>query len=338
MPNVSTVFARSVRKIAKAAARHGNSRDLLRSVGLDRDTIDHPSFRIPYADMMLLSEHAARLTRDDAFGLHVGEQVEMREYGVIGEAISTSPTLGDALRTLARYLPIWTDVGIFSLQVERGVGEFRWEYSDRSLPDSRHDCEISMATLARFANFSNDKRPREVWFQHARPKDMSEYARLFRAPVYFRMPANTMVLDHCVLDSPLKSADRNAHTANIEKAELLLSNAGEKVSFAQCVLSFIRQELENGAIDLNSAAQRLGVSRRTLQRRLDHESVSYRQLVRQARRELSRFLLCGDRQTATDTAYALGYSDSSAFQHAFHKWHGIPPGEYKDRMSGPLEK
>jgi hypothetical protein len=72
MSNVPTVVARSVGKIANSVARSGGGDHLLRTVGLDREAIDDPALRIPYADMMMLSEHAARMTNDAAFGLHVG--------------------------------------------------------------------------------------------------------------------------------------------------------------------------------------------------------------------------------------------------------------------------
>ena len=331
MSTVPTVFARSARKIAKAVAVRGNPRHLLRTVGLDDDAIDDPSLRIPYADVMILAEHAAKMTSDPAFGLHVGERLDMREYGVIGDSIVTSATLGEALRSLVRYLPIWTNVGAFSLEVEGRVAHFQWEFSDRSLPEPRHDCEMTLATLIRFNNSSvaSHCQPREVWFQHAKPQDTTEHARIFRAPVRFGMPTNALLLDKCLLDIPLRTADPDAHTVITQAAEQLLAKAGGEASFSQCVLTFIRRELSGGKFNLEAAARYLGVSRRTLQRRLDQESCSYRQLAQQARRDLSQYLLCGTHGTATETAYALGYSEPSAFQRAFHKWHGMPPGAYR---------
>jgi AraC-like DNA-binding protein len=331
MSNVPVVFARSLRKIAKGVAARANARHLLRTVGLDRDAINDASLRIPYSDLMLLSLHAASATKDAAFGLHVGEQVEMREYGVIGQAMLTSSTLGQSLRTLVRYLPIWTDVGAFSLEIDGSVAHFGWAYSHRSLPEARQDCEMSFATVAGLRRLTNGAnwRLREVWFQHAKPKDTSEHVRIFGAPLHFGMPANTILLDRPFLDVPLTTANPELHAASTAEADKLLTEVGAEPSFSQCVLSFVRQELMDGRIDLQSAARRLGVSRRTLQRKLEGEDCSYRQLVQQARQELSQYLLRDTHHTATDTAYALGYSEPSAFQHAFHKWHGIPPGAYR---------
>jgi AraC-like DNA-binding protein len=330
MSSVPTVVARSVAKIARFAAPSGNSDRLLRTVGLDRDAVGDPALRIPYANLMLLSEHAARTTRDTAFGLHVGERVDHREYGVVGRTLLTSPTLGEALRSLERYLPIWTDVGFFKLVADGPTVQFQWRYSSGSLPESRHDSEMSMATVMGLNRLSTASwTPKEVWFQHARPADATEYTRIFRAPVRFRMPVTALLLDATILDLPLKTALPHVHRQMMEKAERLLPNGPEEVPISQSVLTFIRQNLQSGEFGLEAAARHLSLSRRSLQRKLLEESCSYRELVQQARQDLSQFLLLESPTTATAAAYALGYSEPSVFQRAFHRWYGKPPGEYR---------
>lgn len=332
MPTVPTVCALSLRKIVDAAGRRVDARRLLRSVGLEREAIEDPSLKVPYADMMMLYEHAARAIRDSAFGLHVAEQVDMREYGLNGELQITSSTVGEALRSLVRYLPIWTDVGAFSLDLDRRVAQLQWQFFGKSLPEPHQDCENSLATAAKFvlSSIGDRYRLREVWFQHSKPKDITEHKRIFRAPVHFGMPTNALLLDIELLDVPLPNANPEAHALMVETAERLLCAPRKESGFSQCVASFIRQQLNlGGAFELEAAARYFGVSRRSLQRKLEQESCSYRQLVQQARQDLSQYLLRGNQQTAAETAYVLGYSEPSAFQRAFRKWQGMPPGAYR---------
>lgn len=326
-----TVFARSVRKIAEAVAPRGNVGHLLQAVGLDHEALRDPLLRIPYADMMLLSELAARMTKDVAFGLHVGEQVEQNSYGIVGYSVVSSRTLGEALRTLERYLPIWTNVGAFKLDVEGSVAHFQWKYSNCPLPEPRHDVEMSMATVVRFNRLSDGAawKPREVWFAHAKPKDVSEHARIFRAPVRFGMPANALLLCSSSLSTPLRDANPVAHQVITEAADQLLAADPGNANLTQSVLSFIRQRLCSGDFGLQDASRHLGLSRRTLQRKLRQETSSHRLLVEQARRDLSRCLLLGSEATATEAAYALGFSDPAAFHHAFQRWHGMAPQAYR---------
>ncbi|MGA9569124.1 MAG: AraC family transcriptional regulator, partial [Candidatus Acidiferrales bacterium] len=259
-----------MRKIADAVAPRANARHLLKAVGLDRDALRDPLLRIPYGDMMMLSELGSRMTKDVAFGLHVGEHVEQNSYGIVGCSVVSSATLGDALRTLERYLPIWTNVGKFKLDVEQSVAHFQWKYSDGSLPEPRHDVEMSMATVVRFNRLSGGAawRPREVWFAHPKPKDVSEHARIFRAPVRFGMPVNSLLLDSTLLNLPMRGANLLVHEVITAAAEQLLAVDPGNANLTQSVLSFIRQRLCSGDFSLREASRHLGLSRRTLQRKL----------------------------------------------------------------------
>jgi AraC-like DNA-binding protein len=335
MSSAPMVFARSVRKIADAATLHGDTRLLLRSVGLDREALDEPDLRIPYSDMMMLSEHAARMTKDAAFGLHVGEAEQPESYGVVGHSILTSSTLGEALRCQTRYLPIWTNVGNFKLSAEPHVARFQWDYSAASLPESQHDCEISIATVTQFIRLltSPNWKPREVWFQHSKPKDTTEHARIFGAPVRFRAPTNALLFDSRLLSAPIRSANPHAHEVITAAADELLERGPDAQSFSQIVLSVIRQKMSSVDFGLDAVSGRLGMSRRTLQRRLRQESNSHRGLVQQARQELSRFLLSCTDVTTVEAGYALGFSEPSAFYHAFQEWFGISPRAYRRAAS-----
>lgn len=334
-PAVPTVAARSLAKIASCAASAANADRLLKTVGLDREAVRGPDVRVPFADMMMLSERAASMTKDAAFGLHVGERVPESEYGLLGTLVLSSSSLREALECLIRFSPIWTTGGVFRLDVEGSVAHFQWEYARTSLPESRHDCEMSMATMMRLNRLTTNGHwwPEEVWFQHAKPKDTSEHARIFRAPVRFGMPMNALLLDRRVLDLPLRTPQPRLHHEIAQTAEQLLPGAGSVVSFSRCVLSFIRQNLVSGSLELEAAARALGFSRRSFQRRLRQEETSYRCLIEQARRGLAEYLLLDSEITSTAAAYALGYSEHSVFHRAFRRWHGEPPGSYRSHWS-----
>ena len=330
---VPTVTAQAVAKIADSVVPRRNADRLLKTVGLDREAVVNPAIRIPYADMMLLAERAAITTRDAAFGLHVGERVPETEYGLVGKLLLTSASLHMALSCLIRYMPIRTNVGVFKLELEGGIAHLQWEYSRASLPNPRHDCEMSMATVMRLNRLTSNQRwwPREVWFRHAKPKDTSEHARIFRAPVHFGMPANALLIDRSALELPFKTARSRPYRLAAETAEHLLAEAACDTDISQRVASFIRRNLGHGQGGLEAAANALGLSRRSLQRRLREESSSYRHLIQQVRRDLAEYLLLETEITATATAEALGYSEHSAFHRTFRKWHGAAPGLYRQQ-------
>jgi AraC-like DNA-binding protein len=331
MASVPTVFARSVRKIVRAVGPRKRARRLLKEVGLDSEAIEDATLRIPYSDMMRLTERAASATNDSAFGLHVGESTEQKEYGLVGYTVITSATLGDALRTLARYVPIWTNVGMFQLDVDGSTAIFQWKYSPSSLPESRHDCEMTMAAVARFDLLSEGAgwKPRQVWFQHKKPGDAREHARIFRAPVRFGMPMNALLLESRVLSLPLINADACVHNVLTAEAERVLAKGYDDGSIAQRVASFVRDRLGEGEVGLEAASREFGVGERTLQRRLKLESSSYRDVVTRTRRDLASRLLLNTDSTPGEIASALGFCEPSVFYRAFQKWYGMPPQAYR---------
>ena len=281
----------------------------------------------------MLSELASRMTRDVAFGLHVGEHVEQNSYGIVGYSVVSSATLGEALRSLERYLPIWTNVGAFKLEVEPTVAHFQWKYSNGPLPEPRHDVEMTMAAVARFNRLSEGAawKPREVWFAHPKPKDVSEHARIFRAPVRFDMPVTSLLLDSTLLNLPMRGANSVAHQV-ITAASRRASRDGSREGQSHAE----RPQLHSPAL-----VQRRFQSARNfplLGPQPPHPATKiaarnlplHRLLVEQARRDLSLCLLLGSHATATEVAYALGFSDPTAFHHAFHRWHGMSPRAYRD--------
>ena len=98
-----TILVRSVSKIIDAAAACGvEPEELYRAVELEPAVLTDPDNRIPFAQLVALYQHAADLTGDDAFGLHVGERVDPRLFDVLGYMVVNSPTLGEALSRLVR--------------------------------------------------------------------------------------------------------------------------------------------------------------------------------------------------------------------------------------------
>jgi AraC-like DNA-binding protein len=190
---------------------------------------------------------------------------------------------------------------------------------------------MSMATVTQFIRLltSANWNPREVWFQHQKPKDTTEHARIFGAPTRFRAPTNALLFDSRLLSAPIRSANPYAHQVITVAAEQLLARGPDAQSFSQIVLSLIRQKMSSAEFGLDAVSGHLGMSRRTLQRRLRREACSHRKLVQQARQELSRFLLSSTGVTTVEAAYALGFSEPSAFYHTFQEWFGVSLRAYR---------
>ena len=98
------------------------------------------------------------------------------------------------------------------------------------------------------------------------------------------------------------------------------------------VCAEIARRLPQGEPRRQDVAAGLGLAERTLQRRLQQESVSFQSLLDRTRRELAQQYLAEDRHTLTDVADMLGFVDSSNFFRACKRWFGLPPAQYRARI------
>jgi AraC-like DNA-binding protein len=332
MPRPPTVQVRSVVKILDAAAVAGVApAALCRAVSFDPTLLDDADNRIPFAQLVALYEHAARLTGDDAVGLHVGERTSPTLFDVLGYVVINSPTLGAALSRLVRYHAIWTDGAFFELTEQGAHVYLSYNYVAGILAPRRHDCEMTFAIAVTFTRRMTgvDWRPRAVSFQHPQPTDTAEHQRIFRAPVHFAQPRNELVLDRALLALPLARADAGLCAVLERHAQELLARLPQHDDTTAQVRRLLGDALAGGDPNINTVARQLGLSARTLQRKLRAEGTAYQDVLAAMRRDLARRYLREREMAVCEVAYLLGFSGPSAFHRAFRRWTGVTPKEFR---------
>jgi AraC-like DNA-binding protein len=332
----------SARNLIAAAPSCINSLRLCEAVGLDASRLNDPHGRLPMRQLIALYETAARMTNDSAFGLHVGMRTSLRAFGVLGYVVMNSATVGLAFERMVRYLPIWTDGASFSLCCEGSAVHLIWEYMDAGTTECRHDCEMTLLTAIKVSQFSGGTQPREVHFQHSRPKNDSEPRRLFRAPVHFHTGANEAIFDRSALSTRVIHADPGLCDLLIGNAEVMLAAAPSKLDLIDRVRSAVRRSVSDDEMGLVPVSRAMGIGARTLQRKLKASGTSFRGLLTEVRRELAEQHLRDPQMSIAEIADRLGYSHPSEFHRAFRSSNGIAPRQYRlrnnigDRGSGQL--
>ena len=332
MKNVPTIQAKAAEKIVRAAAAHGiQARDLYQAVNLDLFGLDDPDRRIPFAQLVALYEQAARLTKDDAFGLHVGETVDPKAFDVLGYSVINSSTLGEALDRVVRYCFIWTNGSYISIEKGSPLTKIVYTYLDDSITERRQDTEITFAALASLSrNVTQcDLSPAQVTFQHERPRDTTEHRRIFRCPVEFNAPANRYFIDSSYLGLPILKADPGLSAVLDRHAEELIAKYPRNDTLVEQVRTMIKDELRGGNASLERIANQLSMSGRTLQRKLREHGTSHQELLDQMRRALAMRYLQEREMAICEVAYLLGFSESSALHRAFKRWTGKTPNEFR---------
>jgi AraC-like DNA-binding protein len=335
MSVVYSIPVKAAGKIIAAVAEVGVApEELCRAVQIDLSALEQADNRIPFAQLIMLYEHAARLTGDDAFGLRVGELSSPKMYDVLGYVTMNSGTFGEALNRLIRYQQIWTDAVTFSLEVTDSSAHLSYIYQIENLlpKERRQESENMMSAIMRFGRMATgiDWTPREVHFEHKQPESIFEHEKIFRAPVRFSASLTKLIFDSSLLALPLVEADTTLGALLERQAEDLLAKSPVQGAFINQVRKLIGEALHGGKdARLEIVSQKLGISSRTLQRKLREENTSYQELIEEMQRTLSKIYLQKPEMAICEVAYLIGFSQTSAFHRAFRRWTGLTPGEFR---------
>lgn len=307
---------------------------------LDRHAIPSSQLGDPYALIPLhhfvaFLEDAAAATGDDAFGAKLGAHLKPADIGPMGILFSVSPTIHIALQRIARLANSLQ--GATNSGVVEEDGTLTWSYAltDRTIWPRRQDAEYSMAATCELVRscFRANLNPLEVHFEHERPAKIEPLKRIFRAPILFSQSSNRLIYDVEETDRVYRSEDKfliatlERHLADLISEMKPEDGVSEKVTF------LIQLYLGRRPVTTTFLAQELGMSLRTLQRRLDDEGTSVRALMRKHRSELAAGLLERPDTRAANVALALGYADGAAFSRAFKDWTGQSPREARPHRS-----
>lgn len=329
-----TIQAKAVEKITRAAANWGVAAEsLYEATDLNPDVLADPDRRIPFSTIVSLYEKAAVLTGDDAFGLHVGVNVDPKAFDVLGYSVINSPTFGAGLDRMVRYNSLWTSGSSFAVEVSEPNTRIVYKYEDPALIQHRHDAEMTFAAIVTLGRTITDAdwSPLSVAFQHRQPSDTTEHSRIFRCKLTFGAPVNEFIFDSAKLALPLVKADPSLCAVLDRHAKELLTTYPRQDTLVDRIRKLIRDELNGGDASLDRLAAKLGMSGRTLQRKLREHGTSHQELLDELRIALAMRYLREPEMAICEVAYLLGFSESSAFHRAFKRWTGMTPSEFRRR-------
>ena len=160
-------------------------------------------------------------------------------------------------------------------------------------------------------------------------------ADLYRAPVVHDFPVAEMLIDSAGWELPVTGADPFLHATLKQLARHLQLARSDDVPLVSAIRARLRAELGQGGADPSRIACLLGVSERTLQRRLSEGGCSFTDIVDGFRREESARLLCNPHLALVEVANKLGYSEQTSFTRAFKRWTGVTPGSWRRGRAAP---
>jgi AraC-like DNA-binding protein len=335
-PTIAVGIARGL--VEFAVSRGANRSALAERSGVDLEALRDPDIRIPYPDYVALMRAAKALTGDPALALHFAEAVDLSELSIVGLLTHACETMLDAFKQIARYNRLVYDFAAAGAAAERfklvpAEPGLLWLVDDRERTDSFPEAaETSFGwLLCGPRRFSDRRHCKAVHLTHKAPAYRAEYERIFRAPVFFESDRNALLIEASWVTEKFASRQGYAFGVLSRHAEALLESLERSGSFRGRVESMLMPVLHTGEGKVEAIAARLGVSTRTLQRRLEAEGSTFESALNGLRHKLALHYLEGERTSVNETAYLLGFSSSSAFARAFKRWTGHGPGRRRTR-------
>ncbi len=306
---------------------------ILLQAGITAQALQTPQARIPIEQTSQLWRLATAAAHDPGFGIRVAGHVRANTFHALGLSLAASPTLHDAFERLLRYFRIVSDAGELSFTVDGDCARFELMAPDGyGISDEAIDAFMScIVRMCRSLASPHRAEPLEVRLRRPRPASTVAFDKAFRCPIHYGSDRNELRFSLRELDAPLRDGD--PHLARHHDPILVKMLAEvEKDNLQHRVLGLLVELLPRGGATQERVADRLGLSLRTLQRRLQEQAMSYSDILDAARLTVARRLLSQEVYSLSEIAYLLGFSDLSGFSRFFKRATGEAPGAHRHRL------
>ena len=333
----ATVSMGWVGTVLAAAERQGVARGaLLAQAGIAPEEL--AAERWPIDHITRLWRAAVHCTQDAGFGLKAGAGVGPASFNVVSYLLQSAPTLRAALALVQKYQRLISDGGRF--QTITGPEACWVVYHPRqgALAFSPHQIEAVLAAVVVFARWVTGSalRPQRVQLSQVRIGPLANYREVFQCPVDFEQAFSGVLLANAQLDAPLPQANAQLAQAHHQQAAARLAALSRQDGLEQTLRVWIASQLQGQAPARAQAARALGLSERTLARRMRAEGLSYSALLDGVRRDAALQAVAQTTRALSDIALALGYAEPSVFTRAFRRWTGATPGQWRSRGAADM--
>jgi AraC-like DNA-binding protein len=302
--------------------------ELLAGTQIARHWFEQPTEALPHGQRLSLIRNAWRLARRPDTALRAGRRQRIRDFGMFGYALASSSTVGDAIRFGMRHIDLAGPVLRISYAVEGDVAVFRTHNPQALGPLMPFVAEFwrsSMTTLLGLV-LEHPFPNRAMYFPYPAPAHAKEFTKVLHCPVHFGSDRMEWHFDAKVLDAACPNASSLTAKICSSFCDRVLSLSGGQTPL-QREIRLVLLGYAGQYPTARAMARELGLSERTLFRRLGEEQTTYQALIDDVRRMLATEYLRSTRLTVEEIGHRVGFADTANFRKAFAKWAGKTPSQ-----------
>lgn len=288
--------------------------------------------RIPLSKIRKLWELALAASGDEAIGLKTGKYAKPNHLYAFGYSWLASSNLLGCMQRLSRYYRL-----LSTASVEISIAETEDSYAlatifpDESKQPPKQGIDCTMTAVLALCDIVAEKEIRPIRVELSCPANVhpEAYREALKAPITFNAPIGKFHFDKETMLAPLRYGTPDVAKATDKIAEQYIESL-DPAKVASKVRRLLIDLLPSGKTDQELVSTRLNRSTSTLQRQLQQEGVSYRDVLESTQRSLAETYLREKRHTHAQIAYLLGFSEQSNFSRAFKRWTTMSPRQFQD--------
>jgi AraC-like DNA-binding protein len=314
---------------ARAVQNGVNARDLLQRAGLDTAAIEDPEARLSVTGQISFVELVAQALGDPELGVHLARDFDLRRLEYLYYVPASADTLGTALQRLERYSGLANE-GVVARVRKGRTAHIRFQHTGVARHTDRHQIEFFITAGIRLCRHlvARDFKLQAVRIAHHRGVKELDLERLAGVRIQDDAAVDEIEFPAACLALPIATTDPHLHDMLVRYCEDAVARRRTKGSPLRVrVENAVAALLPHGLAQAEAVAGELGMSPRTLARRLAAEEVAFSTIVRELRIALAQRHLADGDLSVSQIAWLLGYREVGAFTHAFRRWTGMTPSE-----------
>lgn len=332
-----TVLAGLASAVGTYAKSQGIDSDpIARACGLDPDQFGDVGARISLDRLCRFLEALALLSGDDQFGLKSVSAFPKGGSGPFGYALLHAPSLREALAFMGRNLQKIAEANIYTLEVGDREAVLEWTFSPLIL---HRDQYVDMAAAQVFphirAFLGTDINLCKLELERNKPSDTAHHKEILTRNIRFGTAINRLSMPAELLSRTNPDADPKLFAILVQQVEQMPSRIDVSADPVTAIRLHVAEMLSSGTPTLEAEARRMGLSPRTLQRRLTDAGTSLQTIIDECRRELAEALLSDTNLRLSEISYKLGFSAPAAFTRSAIRWFGVTPSAYRQKLRSP---
>lgn len=325
-------FPRCAGVISRIAYRHARHEGiaveaLIAQAGLTTQAIDDASAPLSVSKQIKFMDLLADALGDRNLGFHLALDHDVRETGLLYYVAASADTLGSALQRMERYTDVQNE-GV-TIKVTRGTNlRVAFHYSGVPRHTDVQQIEFIIGSILRICRELTGRSltPTRVFIMHRVGAGKRELERLLDCTIEDDAGADQFEIPAECWDLPAVSADPHLHRLCVQSCEQALARRQRQASPLKVeVENAIAALLPHGQARHHLVAARLGMSARTLARRLASEGSSFAGILNDMRSALAQRYLADRSLPISEIAWLLGYAEIGTFTRAYQRWTGMAP-------------